>query len=414
MFAAMSALVVAALAVPESFGARALTFAVAYGVVRIALCRAVSRARPGRHDAPAHGPGVRSEQRGRDRLARRCVVPRSGAADRALGSRDRARLRGCAHRDRRVVAHADALRRTPQPHHHPRARRIDHRVGRGHTRRADATGHLRGRARRRARHRRCGGSTSTSSRSSRSYGWSASRPVASGTALPATPTRTCTCIMVTGIVLTAFGLEHVLEHVHDPLAAEYCFALLGGVAIYLLGHVALRLRSAHTLNVRRLVLAVVLLRRDTARDQDRRARRARGRGRVALGDDRVRDAPVRRVALPVAPRHAARTGCTDRGRPPLTAVRRVADASVERGRHDAERRALIVGAQRGEVRAHVLRVLAGTPAERFDLPQHRQQGVDAEVRRRRRLDAADRTRRPRRRRRHPAPRRSSDCPDAPW
>ena len=65
-------------------------------------------------------------------------------------------------------------------------------------------------------------------------------------------------IMVTGIVLTAFGLEHVLEHVHDPLAAEYCFALLGGVAIYLLGHVALRLRSAHTLNVRRLVLAVVL------------------------------------------------------------------------------------------------------------------------------------------------------------
>ena len=65
-------------------------------------------------------------------------------------------------------------------------------------------------------------------------------------------------LMVTGIVLTAFGLEHVLEHTRDPLDAEYCFALLGGVAIYLLGHVVLRLRSAHTLNVRRLVLAVVL------------------------------------------------------------------------------------------------------------------------------------------------------------
>jgi low temperature requirement protein LtrA len=36
MFVAMSALVVAALAVPESFGARGLTFALAYGVVRIA------------------------------------------------------------------------------------------------------------------------------------------------------------------------------------------------------------------------------------------------------------------------------------------------------------------------------------------------------------------------------------------
>src|SRR5262245_22308436 len=36
IIAAMSALVVAALAVPESFGDRALTFAIAYGVVRLA------------------------------------------------------------------------------------------------------------------------------------------------------------------------------------------------------------------------------------------------------------------------------------------------------------------------------------------------------------------------------------------
>jgi low temperature requirement protein LtrA len=65
--------------------------------------------------------------------------------------------------------------------------------------------------------------------------------------------------MVIGIVLAAFGLEHALEHVDEPLDAEYSFALLGGVAIYLLAHVALRLRSAHTLSGRRLALGLVLL-----------------------------------------------------------------------------------------------------------------------------------------------------------
>ncbi len=65
--------------------------------------------------------------------------------------------------------------------------------------------------------------------------------------------------MVVGIVLAAFGVEHVLEHVDEPLGAEVGFALLGGVAIYLLAHVALRLRGAHTLNVQRLVLGIVFL-----------------------------------------------------------------------------------------------------------------------------------------------------------
>ena len=65
--------------------------------------------------------------------------------------------------------------------------------------------------------------------------------------------------MVAGIVLAAFGLEATLAHVNDPLDAERAFGLLGGVAIYLLAHVALRLRNAHTLNVQRLALAVLLL-----------------------------------------------------------------------------------------------------------------------------------------------------------
>lgn len=64
--------------------------------------------------------------------------------------------------------------------------------------------------------------------------------------------------MVAGIVLAAFGLEETLAHVDDPLEAVAAFALLGGVAIYLLAHVALRLRNAHTLNRQRLVLAVGL------------------------------------------------------------------------------------------------------------------------------------------------------------
>jgi low temperature requirement protein LtrA len=65
--------------------------------------------------------------------------------------------------------------------------------------------------------------------------------------------------LVAGIIMAAFGLHETLAHVEDPLKTVPAFALLGGVAIYLLGHVAVRLRGAHSLNWRRLILAVVLL-----------------------------------------------------------------------------------------------------------------------------------------------------------
>ena len=55
--------------------------------------------------------------------------------------------------------------------------------------------------------------------------------------------------MVAGIVLGALGLHETLAHVDEPLDAVHAFALLGGTAIYLLAHVALRLRNAHTINV---------------------------------------------------------------------------------------------------------------------------------------------------------------------
>ena len=65
--------------------------------------------------------------------------------------------------------------------------------------------------------------------------------------------------MVAGIVLVALGLEYTLAHVDEPLDDVHRFALLGGVAIYLLAHVVLRLRNARTVNTQRLVLAFILL-----------------------------------------------------------------------------------------------------------------------------------------------------------
>ncbi|HVD41312.1 MAG TPA: low temperature requirement protein A [Solirubrobacterales bacterium] len=66
-------------------------------------------------------------------------------------------------------------------------------------------------------------------------------------------------LMVAGIVLMAFGMKvtigHYDEHLHDVPA----FALLGGLAVYLLGLVAFRWRHVHSLNRHRLGLAIVLL-----------------------------------------------------------------------------------------------------------------------------------------------------------
>ena len=65
--------------------------------------------------------------------------------------------------------------------------------------------------------------------------------------------------MVAGIVLVAFGLERTLAHVDEPLHAIPATALLGGAALYLLAHVAFRLRVVGTLNVERLLAGLVLV-----------------------------------------------------------------------------------------------------------------------------------------------------------
>ncbi len=65
--------------------------------------------------------------------------------------------------------------------------------------------------------------------------------------------------MVAGIVLFAFGLKKALAHVGDSLGTVAALGLCGGLALYLLAHVAFRLRNVRTLNRHRLVAAVVLL-----------------------------------------------------------------------------------------------------------------------------------------------------------
>jgi low temperature requirement protein LtrA len=65
--------------------------------------------------------------------------------------------------------------------------------------------------------------------------------------------------LVAGIVLTAFGLKKTLEHVGDPLHSVPAAALVGGVALYLLGHVAFRWRQVHSLSRQRSLAAVAAL-----------------------------------------------------------------------------------------------------------------------------------------------------------
>jgi low temperature requirement protein LtrA len=65
--------------------------------------------------------------------------------------------------------------------------------------------------------------------------------------------------MVAGIVLLALGLKKTLGHVEDPLATVPAVALLGGTAVYLLAHVAFRMRNVHRFSTQRLLCALLLV-----------------------------------------------------------------------------------------------------------------------------------------------------------
>jgi low temperature requirement protein LtrA len=65
--------------------------------------------------------------------------------------------------------------------------------------------------------------------------------------------------MVAGIALVAVGLKRTLADVSQPLGLVPAAAMLGGCALYLLAHVAFRWRNIHSLNTQRLVCSAVLL-----------------------------------------------------------------------------------------------------------------------------------------------------------
>ena len=61
--------------------------------------------------------------------------------------------------------------------------------------------------------------------------------------------------MIAGIILLALGMKKTIAHVDEPLKTVPAVALCGGVALYLLAHVAFRLRNVGSLNKQRLVAA---------------------------------------------------------------------------------------------------------------------------------------------------------------
>ena len=65
--------------------------------------------------------------------------------------------------------------------------------------------------------------------------------------------------IVAGIVLLALGMKKTLQHVEDPLKFVPALAMLGGTALYLLAHVAFRWRNVHRFSWQRLSCAALLL-----------------------------------------------------------------------------------------------------------------------------------------------------------
>ena len=64
-------------------------------------------------------------------------------------------------------------------------------------------------------------------------------------------------LMIAGIVLMALGAKKTIAHVDEPLKIVPAVALCGGVALYLIGHIAFRWRNVHTFNRHRSIAALL-------------------------------------------------------------------------------------------------------------------------------------------------------------
>jgi low temperature requirement protein LtrA len=62
-------------------------------------------------------------------------------------------------------------------------------------------------------------------------------------------------LLVAGITIFAVGMRFAIEDLGDLLSAAARLALCGGVALYLVGHVAFRLRVLGRVNRRELIAA---------------------------------------------------------------------------------------------------------------------------------------------------------------
>jgi low temperature requirement protein LtrA len=64
-------------------------------------------------------------------------------------------------------------------------------------------------------------------------------------------------LMVAGIIFVALGVKKTIADIGDPLGTIPAVALFGGVALYLLGHNAFRLRDFGSVSVPRLVVTIL-------------------------------------------------------------------------------------------------------------------------------------------------------------
>jgi low temperature requirement protein LtrA len=65
--------------------------------------------------------------------------------------------------------------------------------------------------------------------------------------------------MIAGIILVALGIKKTLGDVGKPLEPEPAVALFGGIALYYAGHIGFRLRNVGSLNRQRLAAAMLCL-----------------------------------------------------------------------------------------------------------------------------------------------------------